>query len=395
MPAVNPEILVWARETAGLTQEEASKKLGFQSSGRSSAAQKLELLETGQKEPTRTQLSKMSEQYRRPLLTFYLSKPPVKADRGADFRTLSAEYSTREEAVLDALVREILARQSMVQALLEDDEEFTPLFFVGSRKIEDGVENVAESLRWLLGVELDAFRSRRTDKEAFDLLRGGAERAGVFVILQGNLGSHHTNISVQTFRGFSISNNYAPFIVINPHDARPALSFTLLHEMVHILLGQGGISSHSIENSTEQFCDRVAGAYLLLPQEIDSLALNDALDLDDISARISSFATERNLSRTMVAYNAYLANQISLRVYRQLQSGYRTEWVEERERLRENARDEQLRISPNVTRRYQIGQSLLGLVRRMVAAGELTTTKAAVVLGVKAGRVNSLIDSTG
>lgn len=32
MPNVNPEILIWARETAGLTSEEAAGKLGFQDS---------------------------------------------------------------------------------------------------------------------------------------------------------------------------------------------------------------------------------------------------------------------------------------------------------------------------------------------------------------------------
>ena len=32
MPRVNPEILVWARKAAGLTQDVAAKKLGFQDS---------------------------------------------------------------------------------------------------------------------------------------------------------------------------------------------------------------------------------------------------------------------------------------------------------------------------------------------------------------------------
>ena len=37
MPRVNPEIMVWARESAGLTQEEAARKLGFRDSGISTA----------------------------------------------------------------------------------------------------------------------------------------------------------------------------------------------------------------------------------------------------------------------------------------------------------------------------------------------------------------------
>ena len=394
MPGVNPEILIWARETAGLTREEAARKLGFKNSSRSSSAEKLELLETGEKEPTRPQLLKMADQYRRPLLTFYLSKPPEKGDRGTDFRTLSGDSSPRDDALLDALVRDIRARQSMVRAVLEDDEEFSPLVFVDSHKMEDGREKVLDTLQWLLGIDIQNYRNQRTDKAAFDLLRGGAERVGVFVILQGNLGSHHTNIETETFRGFSIADEFAPFVVINPHDARPALSFTLLHELVHILLGQTGISASQSENSIEQFCDSVAGEYLLSPRELAALSLNTVADLNEMSERISKFAGECNLSRTMVAYNAFLSSFISHEVYQHLQAGYREQWIEQRKRDRERAREREMRISPDVTRRYQIGTSLMGLVRRMMAVGELTTAKAATVLGVRAGRVQTLLNMT-
>ena len=88
MPKVNPAIMIWARETAGLTQQEAASQLGFQNSPRSSAVEKLSQIEQGQKEPSRPQLVRMAGQYRRPLLTFYLSKPPQTGKRGVDFRTL-------------------------------------------------------------------------------------------------------------------------------------------------------------------------------------------------------------------------------------------------------------------------------------------------------------------
>ena len=66
MPSVNPAIMVWARETAGLTLEEAAKKLDFRNSSRSSAVEKLARIEQGQKAPSRPQLVKMAGQYRPP-----------------------------------------------------------------------------------------------------------------------------------------------------------------------------------------------------------------------------------------------------------------------------------------------------------------------------------------
>ena len=132
MPKVNPEILVWARETAGLSREVAAKKLGIRDAYGIKAVDRLSNLETGETEPTRPTLVKMAKQYRRPLVTFYLSKPPPKGDRGADFRTLRNEPSPTENALLDALIRDVQARQSMVRALLEDEEEDEPLRFIGS-----------------------------------------------------------------------------------------------------------------------------------------------------------------------------------------------------------------------------------------------------------------------
>ena len=84
MPEINPEILTWARETAGLTREDAATKLGFRDARKRTAVERLDVYESGQADPSRSVLLKMAKQYRRPLLTFYLPKPPRKGDRGAD-----------------------------------------------------------------------------------------------------------------------------------------------------------------------------------------------------------------------------------------------------------------------------------------------------------------------
>ena len=81
--------------------------------------------------------------------------------------------------------------------------------------------------------------------------------------------------------------------MINPNDARPALSFTLLHELVHLLLGQSGISAVPADNLIERFCDTVAGDFLLPVQDLDKLDWDGMLDVSVLSERISGFAKER------------------------------------------------------------------------------------------------------
>jgi hypothetical protein len=61
-----------------------------------------------------------------------------------------------------------------------------------------------------LQFDLRVFRAQRTAEDAFKYLRTQVERTGVFVLLIGNLGSHHSNVSVEVFRGFALADDVAP-----------------------------------------------------------------------------------------------------------------------------------------------------------------------------------------
>ena len=218
MPHVNGQILTWARETAGLTREQAVEKLEIKDARGVSALDRLILLESEKEAPSRAMLVKMARHYRRPLIAFYLSGPPRKGDRGEDFRTLPAGHSETADALLDALIRDVRARQSIVRSVLEDEEELEPRSFVGSAGMSDGVARIVESIRAVTGVRLTEFRSQPSAEDAFAYLRNHVELAGVFVLLIGNLGSHHTAIDLETFRGFALADPIAPFIIINDQE---------------------------------------------------------------------------------------------------------------------------------------------------------------------------------
>ncbi len=273
MPAVNPEILVWARETAGMSQGEAARKIVLHDSRNVTATDKLAAMERGQKEPSRSVLSRMARQYRRPLITFYMSGPPRKGDRGADFRTLDQEQFDTHHHLVDALVREVRSRQSMVRAVMEAEREAKRLPFVGKMQgidllsvhTSDAIDAICQEFN----LELPAqYYSQPNANNAFGLLRSKAEAAGVFVLLKGNLGSYHTNLPVDVFRGFVISDRIAPFVVINSQDPPSAQSFTLLHELVHLLLGDTGISGNIGGTDREMFCNSAASECLLPSVEL-------------------------------------------------------------------------------------------------------------------------------
>ena len=91
MPSVRPEILIWARETAGMSIDEAATKLGINDARGIAGRERLRVLEAEGGALSRPLLLKMAKVYRRPLLTFYMSDPvPVLvALRNRNFRLLT------------------------------------------------------------------------------------------------------------------------------------------------------------------------------------------------------------------------------------------------------------------------------------------------------------------
>ena len=52
-------------------------------------------------------------------------------------------------------------RQSMVKAVLEDEDEAEPLRFVGSRDMSDGRSSILTALRSLINVPIESFHSQQ------------------------------------------------------------------------------------------------------------------------------------------------------------------------------------------------------------------------------------------
>jgi Zn-dependent peptidase ImmA (M78 family) len=382
MPRVNNEILKWARERAGLSLEEAAHAIGLAGDN---AAARLGDMEDGGREPTRRQLLKLAERYRRPILTFYLPSPPEPAPQTHDFRTLR-DRQPGSEALVDALVRNVRVRQEIVRSALEDMEEDQPLPFVGSLQLTDGAQVIADRMSAALRFDLATYRATRTIDDAFRVLRDAVEKAGVYVILMGNLGHYTTNIDPNVFRGFALADPVAPFVIINENDTRAAWAFTLLHELAHVFLGQTGISGYDGAEEVEQVCDEAAARFLLQGDELQQVRVR-GLSLDDMLEAVGKFAGAHKVSRKMVAYNLLRAGNITAAIYQQI-----SERLDE-ERAEQPRRDGEGGADYYVVRRHRVGRGLTRLVERMVASGALTSTKAGRVLGVRPTAVGRMTAS--
>ena len=266
--------------------------------------------------------------------------------------------------------------------MLDEDGDLAPLAFVGSATIDTPVEQLVADIRGTLKLPLSDYRAARNSDLAFRLLRSHAEQAGIFVLLLGNLGSYHTDLDVKVFRGFALADEFAPFIVVNPRDSAGARSFTLLHELVHLWLGEPGVSGGYPMDPVEVFCNRVASTFLLPDEELDALRGPNTDDIAPWAANITEFATSRNVSASMVAYRLHRRAAIGQDTWLGLQNLFRNRRLESRERQRQKLAAMDSGPPYGVLVRHNVGPGLVDLTFRLEAAGSLTATKAGKVLGV-------------
>jgi len=385
--AVNPDILIWARERAGLDLETAARKISLNAARGMSGADRLAALEAGEAAPSAKLLQRMASQYHRPLLTFYMPKAPAPAELGQDFRTLPDEGSP-SNILLATLLRDVKARQSLVRDALEDEDEVSEVALVGSQLRTRQAAALAVAIVEGIGFDRAEFRASGSANAAFTYLRSLVEEQGVFVLLAGDCGHWSTAIEVGIFRGFAIADPLAPFIVVNDQDAKSAWSFTLLHELAHLLLGVGGVSGGPPEGQIEKLCNDAAAAILLDRAEIADLPLaGNAADVRQIDA----LANRACISRSMVVYQLYQAGRIDRTRWEGLRDQFLGEWLAIKQREKEKNREKDGGPDWYIVRRHRLGQALLAVARRGMADGSLTATRAARMLGVKPMAVHPLL----
>lgn len=392
MPQINKDILPWARENAFLSVEEAANRLQLKDSAKSTAAEKLLTYEQGVRAPSRSMLDKMAQLYRKPLVAFYMDRPPRRGDRGEDFRTLPEGQAPAENNLVDVMLRDVKARQNVLRETLIEEDDAVPLAFIGQFNMDNSVGEIASSITQTLGFELERFRGQRSVEDAFKYLRSLTESVGVYVLLAGNLGSHHTNMSPAIFRGFVLADAVAPFIVVSDQDSKAAWSFTLLHEVAHLWLGRSGVSGGYSERKIEKLCNDVASAILLPAAELKEFQLGEE-DFEDLAKQVSAFAWERRVSSKLVSYRLFRQGLISKKDWGELDEFFFAQWSEAQ--AREKGRNKQRDGAPSyyVVRRHRLGGALLDFAQRMTSSGALSMTKAGLILGVRPINVQKLLQT--
>ena len=257
---VNPTILNW------LMQEAQQGNVG------SSIIDLIKEWISGEKEPTFSQIEKVSKKINIPFGYFFLEKPPLEKCKIVDFRTVdSISIHNPSRDLIDTV--DLMSGIQEWMAEYNKENGASGYKFVGSIKTTDSVIPAAKTIREDLNLRLNWFEDFRNAREAFNSLRNTIADIGVIVMMNGIVGNNtHRTLNVSEFRAFALTDPYAPLIFINSRDADNGKLFSLLHELVHVWIGKDnfyndvyGVSQKV--SKEEQFCNAVA-AEILVPDSI-------------------------------------------------------------------------------------------------------------------------------
>ena len=208
---VNPQMVAWARNRAGLTIEEAADKFTH-----------IAAWEAGTSFPTYPQLERLADEFKLPVAAFFFPEPPTLPPIRESFRTLpdtefdeiprQVRFLLRKAKALQINLAELTRGRNPAARLITSDLQFPENI---------SIPRMAALVREYLGVELAEQYAWPDDDTALKAWRTTLQAVGIFVFKDA--------FRVDGYSGFSLYDDEFPIIYVNNSSTkrgRASRSFT-------------------------------------------------------------------------------------------------------------------------------------------------------------------------
>lgn len=258
---IQPAVLRWARESIGMSVEDVALKL-------KRPPEDIRAWEsTDAAAPTYVQLETLAYKVlKRPLAVFFLPEPPQEVSPKREFRTLPDAELQALHADTHMQVRRAHAYQLTLREVFDGAAPAEHQKLLGARlNVQGAVVRQASVVREVLGVSLVDQVAWRSDEVALKRWRESVEGLGIFVF--------KAPFKQKDISGFCLPADDFPLIYLNNSTTKTRQTFSLLHELAHLLLNVAGISKFDTEyirrlpdreQRVEVFCNQMA-AEMLMP----------------------------------------------------------------------------------------------------------------------------------
>ncbi len=285
---VTPEVITWAREWSGYTQDAVADTPRFRN---------ISDWENGSAMPTFRQLEALAEKFKVPIAVFFFPEPPNVKPVQSSFRTLGPAQFAKIPPKIHLLMRKARAFQISLEELNSGENPAKPII-TQQLTIDPSfdIQDVVLQVRNALDVSLAEQFGWVDIDEALEAWRNKFFDVGIYVFKDA-FGKEHADYS-----GFCLYDIEFPIIYVNNSTAKSRQIFTLFHELAHLLTQTSGVlvpeelflAELALSNRRlEVFCNRLAGHILVpdyaLEHEINMLprALSPREDVQTLATRFS------------------------------------------------------------------------------------------------------------
>ncbi|MBK5963916.1 peptidase [Thiocystis minor] len=250
--SINPERIAWCCADHGITPGELASEVDL-------SATRMARVIAGEDGLTFNQLRKVADYFGRGVLFFLESGPVDEAQvHTPQFRTL-ANQKPDLSPKFKALIERVERQRAVYLSLREDlDEADRPRFNPPDLPRPDPREAARLARQWL---DLPA-------ENSFGTYRAAVEARGVLVFRSNGYNGKWQIAKQNPILGFALYDSTCPVIVIKKQDWETRQTFTLMHELGHLLLNRASSIDDEQDMQSHEGAERDANAFaghLLVP----------------------------------------------------------------------------------------------------------------------------------
>lgn len=279
--------------------------------------------------PTINQAKGIAKVLKVPFAGLYMNKEnlPIKQLPSLrNLRTLQHSCPTDDSALNLAVVELIRYHDFLASSEAEMDIQVAPLSLPRISQ-NASVVDYAKIIREYFDLELNTQYKLTSARQFYLYVREKIESKRIFIHC-------FTGVDVEIARGVAIYNETSPIIGVNDNDRYPAKTFSIIHELVHILKRQSTLCNEMFTSFSSQyeevFCNAVAGEVLVPASALNTLIT--ARNITDISMDdIEIMAKRFSISKEVIARRLFDTNHFSQDEYDTFTNEIRQIFLQERE----------------------------------------------------------------
>lgn len=248
---------------------------------------------TSEKFPTINQAKALAKCYRVPFAGFYMDKEDINIKHlPAIINRRTMFGTTFDDTAVNLALIDLLNDRDFYLETKELLNESIPIF--DFKPVGKTVTEWAREIRDFFGIDLAEQYRTPSKRQLFLYIRDKVERKGIFI--QG-----FRKVNISELRGVAIFDNLMPIIGVNEEDRPPAKTFTIIHELVHIIRRTSAICNALFDSidDEEVFCNAVAGETLVPRIELIHSLKNCNIPID--IKKVDSLADKFSVSSDVIA----------------------------------------------------------------------------------------------